>query len=164
MVLGSRGEETWLATQTFAVNVYTLGGLDSEAASSLADLILHRHHAEAQRKDLALAQLLKLLDGYPLALEVVLANVGRETPAQVLAALLAGDAAIDPAADTGDKTRSILRCIDYAFSNLGAGAQALLRCLAPVTGVVNLNLLDDYTEELKAQPSLTDLPYPRWQE
>lgn len=77
----------------------------------------------------------------------------------MLAALLAGDAAIDPAADTGDKTRSILRCIDYAFGNLDAGAQALLRCLAPFTGVVNLNWLEAYTALWKAQPALAESPF-----
>ncbi|HQY92427.1 tetratricopeptide repeat protein [Caldilinea sp.] len=164
VLLGSRGAETWLAPHTFAENVYTLGGLDAEAASSLADLILRRHHAEAHRKDSDLARLIKLLDGYPLALEVVLANLAHETPAQVLAALLAGDVALDAAASSGDKTQSILRCIDYAFGNLDAGSQALLRCLAPFTGVVNLNWLEQYTVQLRAQPALANLPYDRWPE
>ena len=164
VLLGSRAAETWLAPHTFDETIHTLGGLDPEAASTLADLILRRHHAEQHRKDPDLARLIKLLEGYPLALEVVLANLAHETPAQVLAALQAGDAALDTAADTGDKTRSILRCVDYAFGNLDAGAQALLRCLAPFTGVVNLNWLGQYTEQLKAQPALAGLPYDRWGE
>ena len=66
-----------------------------------------------------------MLDGFPLALEVVRANLAHQTPADVLAALLAGDVKLD-IDDNGQlsksifeqKTESILRCIDYSHSNL----------------------------------------------
>jgi len=115
------------------------------------------------QKDPALQELLKLLDGYPLPLEVVLANLTRQPPATVLAALKAGDVALD-SGDSQDKTRSILRCIEYSHSNLSPDAQGLLNCLAPFTGVVNTLLLSDYTEQLKQQPALAGLPFERWQE
>jgi hypothetical protein len=40
-------------------------------------------------------ELLKLLHGFPPALEVVLATLARQTPAEVLSALRAGDLALD---------------------------------------------------------------------
>lgn len=78
ILLGSRFHEAWLAKGTFGNNVYSLSGLDTEAASELADKILAYHHIshyrenEQHREDLQ--KLLKLLAGYPLGLEVVLKN------------------------------------------------------------------------------------------
>ena len=165
VLLGSRGGEEWLARDTFADNVYDLPGLDPEAASTLADRILERHGATRYREDADLLHLLKLLDGYPLPLEVVLANLARQTPAQVLAALQAGDSAIDmrDAQAAQDKTRSILRCIEYSHANLSPAAQALLACLAPFTSVLFLNALEQYTAQLQQQPVLADLPFERWE-
>ncbi len=143
--------------------IYDLGGLDPEAASQLADAILIRHKATQYRGSAEFAKLLKLLDGYPLALEVVLPNLARQTPAEVLAALQAGEVALDDAAAT-DKTHSILRCIEYSHSNLDPAAQDLLACLAPFSTVFATGLLPQYTEQLKAQPALADLPFDRWPE
>ena len=42
------------------------------------------------------------------------------------------------------------------------GAQDLLACLAPFTGVVHEDLLKPYTEHLKQQPPLAHLPFDRW--
>ena len=163
VLLGSRSGENWLARETFEDNVYELGGLDPEAASTLAERILERHNATKYRQDTDLLKLLKLLDGFPLALEVVLANLARQTPTEVLSALQAGDVSLDKG-DAQEKTESILRCIDYSHSNLSPEAQQLLLCLAPFTSVINLNMLDYYTACLKQQPALSSLPFERWPE
>ena len=170
VLLGSRGGEEWLAPDTFDDNVYTLPGLDPEAASELADLILARQKVTQYRKDPDLVQLLKLLEGYPLALEVVLANLGRQTPAEVLAALVSGAPGLEAGEidlanpDIQQKTQSILHCIAYSHSNLAPEAQTLLLCLAPFTGVIYLGGLEAYTEALKRQPALAGLPFERWGE
>ena len=158
VLLGSRGGEEWLTDAgrrggvtppLRAEHIYDLPGLDPEAASTLADRVLARHHATKYRGDADFGRLLKLLDGYPLPIEVVLANLARQTPAEVLAALEQGLAEIDTAIGQGaadpeklaaQKTRSLLRCIDYSHSNLSPEAQGLLLCLAPFTGVVYLNV------------------------
>ncbi len=167
VLLGSRGGgEGWLtgssAAPLRAADVYDLPGLDPEAASTLADRVLARHHATQHRADPAFERLLKLLDGYPLPIEVVLANLERQTPAQVLTALEEGLAAIDTG--KAGKTESLLACIDYSFGNLDPGAQDLLACLAPFSGVINTGLLAAYTEQLRAQPALAGLDYGRWRE
>jgi tetratricopeptide (TPR) repeat protein len=141
VLLGSRSSEDWLATGTFADNVYDLSGLDAEAASTLADIILEKHGATKYRQDEHFQHLLKLLNGFPLALEVVL-DTG----------------------DAEDKTKSILRCIDYSHSNLSPEAQHLLLCLAPFTSVFDRGLLDNYTEHLQQQPALANLSFARWPE
>jgi len=176
ILLGSRGGESWLAKQTFDDNIYDLPGLDDEAASTLADRILERNHATKYRQDPDLRRLLKLLDGFPLALEVVLANLAHQTPGDVLKALQAGDKKIDKDdkdKDDGsqkdsesifvEKTESILRCIDYSHSNLSPQAQQLLLCLAPFTSVIwaDKNILENYINELRQQPALAALPFER---
>ncbi len=163
VLLGSRSSEAWLAKGTFGDNIYNLPGLDQEAASTLADLILEQHGATQYRTDEDLRHLLKLLDGFPLALEVVLPNLAHQTPKEVLTALQAGDVDLDKG-DPEDKTKSILRCIDYSHSNLSPEAQNLLLCLAPFTSVFNTGVLDNYTKHLKQQPTLSALPFERWQE
>jgi tetratricopeptide (TPR) repeat protein len=177
VLLGSRGGEDWLARGTFDNNVYDLGGLDDEAASTLADHILERNHATHYRKDEQeqenLKKLIKVLDGFPLALEVVLANLAHQTPAEVLAALQAGDVERDIAESKQQgksifeqKTESILRCIDYSHSNLSPEAQQLLLCLAPFTSViwVDQDVVNNYVEQLQQQPILSTLPFDRWSE
>ncbi|MBM4467629.1 MAG: CHAT domain-containing protein, partial [Chloroflexi bacterium] len=192
VLLGSRGGEEWLAegqaqaqggqaqggqaqggqaqggqaqggqAQGLPLQVYELPGLDPEAASTLADRVLERHGATRYRRDADLQRLLQLLDGYPLPIEVVLANLARQTPAEVLAALQAGDEAVDMRSEK--KTESILRCIDYSHSNLSPEAQGLLTCLAPFTSVIYAGALEQYTEQLRQQPALAGLPFQRWAE
>ena len=105
-----------------------------------------------------------MLDGFPLALEVVLANLTHQTPTEVLAALQAGDVSIDPKSDSQDKTESILRWIHYSHSNLSPEAQQLLLCLAPFTSVIDTGMLDNYTKHLRQQPVLAALQFERWPE
>jgi len=171
VLLGSRGEEKWLASGTFANNVYSLAGLDAEAASQLVDKILAfhgvSHYREAEEHRESLQKLLKLLAGYPLALQVVLGNLVQQTPQEILQALESGsDDTLDTGKEIGDswqdKTTNILRCIDYSYGNLSTDAQRLLLCLAPFTGVVMKDELPEYTKKLKQQPALADLPFEQW--
>jgi tetratricopeptide (TPR) repeat protein len=181
VLLGSRGPEEWLVGR-FGKSPnegrYELGGLDGEAASALAQRIVTRlgqPDLPASAADgPAFGQLLKLLDGYPLALEIVLANLARQSAGDLLAAFSGGAAGIDAArtADAADakgdlwqdKTKSLLRCVEYSHSNLSPAAQTLLACLAPFTGVFNADWLPQYTAQLQAQPALADLPFDRWPE
>src|SRR5947208_7842097 len=152
VLLGSRSGEDWLAKGTFDDSIYELPGLDPEAATTLADRILERNNATKYRQDENVRKLIKVLDGFPLALEVVLANLAHQTPTDVLAALQGGDVKLDPKSDSQDQTESILRCIDYSHSNLSPEAQQLLLCLAPFTSVINTGVLDNYTAHLRQQP------------
>ena len=170
VLLGSRSGEDWLAKSTFDDNLYDLPGLDAEAASLLADRILEKCNATRYRSDEQehenLRRLIKLLDGFPLAMEVVLANLAKQTPQEILDALQAGDVKIDPKSDNQERTTSILRCIDYSHSNLSPEAQQLLLCLAPFTSVVCIedSILNDYINKLRQQPALANLPFDRWLE
>jgi tetratricopeptide (TPR) repeat protein len=164
VLLGSRGGERWLTEGNNAplrpTDVYELPGLDDEAASTLAERILGRHQATDYRTDAAFLELMKLLDGFPLALEVVLANLAKQSPQAVLDALRAGDVALDQGTSQ-TKTESILRCIDHSHSNLAPEAQGLLACLAPFSAVLNTPNLSRYMDYLRQQPALAHLPWER---
>ena len=167
ILLGSRSGEAWLAKDTFGENIHDLGGLDPEATSTLTDRILERYQVTKYREEKEhqrhLIDLIKLLDGFPLALEVVLSNLTRQTPSEVLTALQAGDVSLD-VGSSQERTENIVRCIDYSHSNLPAEAQQLLLCLAPFTSVLGQMWLDRYTNHLKQQPVLGSWPFDQWQQ
>ncbi len=153
------------------IDIYPLPGLDAGAAADLAERILTRQVADETKRrayaaDPAFTRLIKLLDGSPLALEVVLSNLARQTPAAIVAALEAGDVALDATRNTQHESRttSILASIAYSHSNLSSDAQRLLLCLAPFTGVINRKWLPQYSAQLQQQPALGDLPFERWEE
>jgi tetratricopeptide (TPR) repeat protein len=156
VLLGARGPAAWLAQGTFDQEIYDLPGLDPEAASRLADAVLDRNGARTRREEPETAKLVGLLGGYPLAIEVVLANLKTQSAKEVLEALLAGDPLIDDSSKES-KTKSILRCIEYSYSNLSPEAQQVLLCLAPFTGFINEELLPRYAEELGKHESLGSL-------
>ncbi|MBD2092273.1 tetratricopeptide repeat protein [Microcoleus sp. FACHB-1515] len=151
VVLGSRSQEEWLQ-DAYRSNRYELHGLDPQAQTELATKILDRQVRDPKRiaaivQDQDFKRLLKLLAGYPLAIEVVLANLQRQSPTEILQALEAADVSLDRASD--DKTQSILKCVEYSHSQLSAEAQKLLLCLAPFNGIITRNHIAQYINQLK---------------
>ena len=159
VVLGSRGREPWLSA-VYGSNHLTLAGLDPAARLVLAEKILQRVVGEPQtiaavKGDGDFTKLMKLLAGYPLAMEVVLGNLGRLSPGEVLAGLDGADVDLDRP-DAQDKTESILRCIDFSFCGLSEDAQGLLVCLALFSGFIDRADLENYAKQLESVPGLRD--------
>jgi tetratricopeptide (TPR) repeat protein len=153
VVLGSRISEQWLQADTFRDNIYQLTGLDAQARTDLAEKILRRVNSskslEEIKTDKHFQRLMKLLAGYPLAMEVVLANLKQQSPTEILEQL--EKAEIDPGGE--DKTNNIIKCIEYSYSNLSESAQKLLLCLSPFRGFIAQNTLKHYADELaKLEP------------
>ena len=151
VVLGSRNREAWL-DKVLRGAVYELQGLDREAREVLAGKILAQQMRDAGKIERMLQsddfrRLMKLLAGYPLAMEVVLGNLRRQSAAEILAGLDAADVNLD--SGSGDKTASILKCVEYSHSNLSPDAQKLLVCLAPFSGFLVRSLLPRYAEQLQ---------------
>ena len=151
VVLGSRSREAWI-DGVLKGAVYELRGLDEESRTALAEKILARQvqnegKIERLRQSEDFKKLMKLLAGYPLAMEVVLGNLRRQSAAEILAGLDAADVNLD--SGSGDKTASILKCVEYSHSNLSPDAQKLLVCLAPFSGFLVRSLLPRYAEQLR---------------
>ncbi|MEM6614194.1 MAG: CHAT domain-containing protein [Cyanobacteria bacterium P01_C01_bin.72] len=156
IILGSRIAEEWLADSTFRDNKYRLQGLDAQARTDLAENILQRVDSSQSLTELKtdphFKRLMKLLAGYPLAMEVVLANLKNQSPQEILEQLEQAEIK-----ETGeDKTNNIIKCIEYSHSNLSASAQKLLLLLAPFRGFIDSSDLKHYGEELgKLEPFKT---------
>ncbi|MCA2590555.1 MAG: tetratricopeptide repeat protein [Microcystis sp. M31BS1] len=149
VILGSRSEETWLQRRTFKENIYQLQGLDQESRTELAERILERQaksRKNAIKKDDYFKRLMKLLAGYPLAMEVVLANLKRQSPEEIWQGLQLAELA-----DVGDKdkTNNIIKCVEYSHSNLSEEAQKLLLCLAPFSGFIPRGVIPIYSQKLQ---------------
>jgi tetratricopeptide (TPR) repeat protein/nucleoside-triphosphatase THEP1 len=164
VVLGSRSREEWLQQQTFKFNVYELQGLDQEARTELAEKILEinipPHKIEKIRQDGDFQKLMKLLAGYPLAMEVVLANLQKQTPQEILQGLQAADVNLDVASE--DKTKSILKCVEYSHSNLSPEAQKLLICLAPFSVFIDRRYIDNYINQLQELEPFQDYQFDKF--
>ena len=169
VVLGSRSDEAWLQdvfTVEGKVNRYRLRGLDAEARTVLAEKILAatalgQREIENIRKEKDFERLMGLLAGYPLAMEVVLANLARQSAAEVLAGLDAADVNLD--SGEADKTKSILTCVEYSHSNLSAAAQKLLLCLAPFKGFIFRPMLPNYVQELQKLEPFADWEFDQFE-
>ena len=151
VILGSRSGEDWLQG-AFKRNIYKLQGLDKEARTELSNKILERNVGDERkiakiRQNGDFEKLMKLLAGYPLAMEVVLGNLRSLSPGEVLKKLEAADINLDSASE--DKTQSILKCVEYSHSNLSEDAQRLLLCLALFSGFIDRSVIPDYAKELQ---------------
>jgi tetratricopeptide (TPR) repeat protein len=156
VVLGSRSQEEWLQPGTFGSNIHEMRGLDPEARTQLAEeillLVVSPKKAESIRKDPGFARLMKLLAGYPLAMEVVLRNLKNQTPEQILASLQVADVNLDSGSD--EKTESILKCVEYSHSNIAPELQEVLLCLAPFTSFIDRENIPQYVAKLQEQEAL----------
>jgi tetratricopeptide (TPR) repeat protein len=150
VVLGSRESESWLARGTFEDNAYDLPGLDPQAASVLVERILARHHATHHHNDpdqrKALQELITLLGGYPLPLEVVLPVLATTTPRAVLAELNTGGSGADPVG-------LIRRAIEYSHGKLDPTIQHSLLLLAPFVGSIPMGPALDLYQQILATHS-----------
>jgi len=156
VVLGSRIGEDWLQESTFGDNSYRLQGLDSQARTDLAENILRKIDSSRSwheiKRDRNFARLMNLLDGYPLAMNVVLVNLKQKSPEEILEQL--EKAEIDPGGEY--KEDNILKCIEYSYSNLSVSAQKLLLLLAPFRGFVWTLLIPQYAEQLEKSKAFQD--------
>ncbi len=135
VLVGSRQDETWLAGS----NTYELPGLDPQAASALLERIIDRHGGGSHLTDMgerkALNDLMKLLDGYPLQMMVVLPQLAATSPSQILEELSMGE-------DHADPVGAVRRAIEYSYSKLDPAIQRSMPMLAPFTAVIPVFALE----------------------
>lgn len=171
IILGSRSGEDWLKdifTNRGKTYIYTLQGLDRESRTELAEKILEAtfessKKIEQVKTDSNFQKLMKLLAGYPLAMEVVLGNLKKQTPTEILDALQSADINLDNP-EGKNKTESILKCVEYSHSNLLPDAQKLLLCLAPFSSFIRRDIISVYAEELKKLEPFKDYPFDKFDE
>nr|MDJ0601267.1 tetratricopeptide repeat protein [Crocosphaera sp.] len=170
IVLGSRSDENWLKdvyTNNNIIYRYPLQGLDKESRTELAEKILdamipnHKKREKVKAND-NFERLMKLLAGYPLAMEVVLGNLKTQTPEEILNGLQLADVNLDT--DSENKTESILKCVQYSHSNLSPDAQKLLLCLAPFSSFIDRRDIEKYGKQLQKLEPFKDYPFEQFED
>ena len=100
VIITSRSEEEWLGTEQR--RKVELGGLDSEEQWAYANAILGDLGVTIDREDKDLVELMKLLDGHPLAMRVVLPRLEKQRAAELCAALRSN---LDALGEGGDEAQ-----------------------------------------------------------
>ena len=155
VLLGSRGMEDWFTDSGEGPQIYSLPGLDPQAASILVERILRRHgvahdrYSAAERA--ALQDILTLLEGYPLPLTVVLPALTKDSPPTVLREFQAGYV-------RGDASGLIERAISFSYERFDTILQDSLLLFAPFTSVIGTEpTLQHYKERLLRHSAIRDM-------
>ncbi len=139
ILVGSRGSLKWLEPETFAGNQHELMGLDSEAASMLANDILKRYNTVKCHTDPAFRKLFQLLNGNPLALETVLPDFKNRFPEEILSQLVSCNITFK----SGSFNNAVNDFLGFIEHSCNLSFENIL-ILAPFTSVVNMALLEKY--------------------
>jgi predicted ATPase len=103
-----------------------LDALDDEAALALVERVARRRGATGGGDRATLLELVRLLDGLPLALELAAARLALLTPAQLRDRLRdSPDVLKDASADRPDRQRSLRATVDWTLEMLDDGPRAL---------------------------------------
>jgi predicted ATPase len=124
-----------------------LDALDDDAALALIDRVARRRGAGGSDRDRpALLELVRLLDGLPLALELAAARLALLTPAQLLARLHdSPDVLRDASADRPDRQRSLRATVEWTLEMLDSGPRAMFARMGAFAGPVELEDLEAVT-------------------
>ncbi|MCP5103519.1 MAG: CHAT domain-containing protein [bacterium] len=140
ILLGSRADEGWLGKRTFTDGVYELEGLDDESRYLLAETILAKTGVTEVGDGGEFDRLMAILAGYPLAMEIILPNLGTRGAKALREALTGGEVDLKG----GGVSEEIFKCINISFSLLSRDAGKSMLVFAPFTSFLNAMLLDDY--------------------
>lgn len=143
ILLGSRSDEMWLGKETFKDNVYVLEGLDNVSRFQLAEKIVKDVEIDDREE---FNRLMDILAGYPLAMEIILPNLGQRSAKELREVLTGADVDLQG----GRVSEEIFKCINISFSLLTAKARESVLVFAPFTSFLNTLFLEDYLKELQA--------------
>ncbi|MCC3404732.1 MAG: tetratricopeptide repeat protein [Microcoleus sp. PH2017_10_PVI_O_A] len=119
VLITSRREENWLDC---GYALRELKGLVKPDAEELAAEILKQAGVDRAKLPGEYLELLKLLDGHPLSLRVVLRHLKTQSPVQLIEALRRGLDTFKGAEEEG-RDKSLMVSLDYSFANLSERAR-----------------------------------------
>ena len=162
VLLTSRRDESWLG------NIYLnveLGGLKLTEAQELAVRVLQRAGLKPQQIK-ALPQyndLLKSLRGNPLAIQVIMPELKRTTPDELLKALQAGEAKLSADYPGQGRERSLTASLTYRFDALDTALRWRLGVLGLFQEFVDASVLEAMCQQVSGAPELIrGLGYDDW--
>ena len=143
LLLSRRDAESWL---TMPYASLTLDGLTESDGYALAATLLDASETPATRADADFGELLELLGGHPLAMQIAIPPV-KEVPASVVTGELRRLMAEQP--DGGEAGRSVVltAAMEYSFSRMSRRNRTHLPFLSLFQRRVMLDVLSHITEE-----------------
>ncbi|NQS97895.1 MAG: tetratricopeptide repeat protein [candidate division Zixibacteria bacterium] len=84
VIITSRSEEDWLGVQRAKI---TIGGLDGEEQWEYCETIIRELGLDFDRKDAKLVELMRMLNGHPLAMRALLPKLEKFSPGEIIQAL-----------------------------------------------------------------------------
>ena len=142
VLITSRREEAWLDCNYTLINLQGFNGADAQeyAAKILQTAGVDRKNLQEEYLDL-----LKLLDGHPLSLRVILPHLKTQVPSQLIEALRQGLNNLEKKTELG-KDKSLTASLDYSFSNLSEKARRHLPFLGLFCDKINTILLGFFSD------------------
>lgn len=140
VLITSRTPEDWLR----GVRRLPVGGLKPEEAAEYAGIVLAPYRAAQQRRsDRLFGDLMKMLDGHPLSMRIILPLLKGTGPAE----LLDGLRGMSPlrGLGTGDRGTSLPASITYSFRHLDERTRRLLPAAGLCQSIVDVDLLTGFT-------------------
>ncbi|MCE2499626.1 MAG: tetratricopeptide repeat protein [Dehalococcoidia bacterium] len=143
LLLGRRTEEDWVAVPHASL---TLEGLTEADRLALAGFVMDKAGVPATRAGADFGELMELLEGHPLAMQIAIPTV-KDVPASVVAGELRSLMAQQP--DGGEPGRSavLTAAMEYGFSRLSHRNRTHLPFLSLFQRRVMLDVLSHITEE-----------------
>ncbi|MEE8465905.1 MAG: AAA family ATPase, partial [Dehalococcoidia bacterium] len=152
LLVSRREQESWL---TVPHGSYRLGGLSVSDRIVLGTRLLEEAGADPMRLGPEYLEILELVDGHPLAMEIALPLL-KEVPASVLVAELRSE--LDqhqPGADEEGRPGYLTVVMDHAFSRMTHRSRTHLPVLSLFRSRVMMDILTHITQEGQAYKSVT---------
>jgi tetratricopeptide (TPR) repeat protein len=147
VLITSRSTEDWLAPENRFM--LKLSGLDGEERWDFAAAILDDLGKTAKQADKSFAELMKLLNGHPLAMRVILPRLETKTSAELTQALHTNFAALKGKTPDEDEAR-LFATLQFSTEALTAEWQPLLFALSLHDGFVQGDLLEMMAKRVDA--------------
>ncbi len=145
VLITSRSTEDWLgASDRYLL---PLGGLDGEERWEFANAILRGLGKKVDRSDKGFDELIKLLNGHPLAMRVLLPRLEHSPAAAVVKALRENTEVLKSAAADENEAR-LFATLRFATDALPAAWQPLLVPIAQHEGFVHADLLEQMAQQV----------------
>lgn len=161
IIITSRSHEPWLGDR----RRMALGGLwPQEAAEYAEDLLRGYPRAQAKRQQRTFAELVAWLEGHPLAMRLILPQLERTEPAELLAALQGQGPLPDGFETEAGRTRSLAASAHYSLIHLDEQTRRLLPAVSLFESVVDIDVLAILSQLETSPARFRDVTRDRWGE
>ncbi len=143
LLLGRRANEDWVTVPHASL---TLEGLTGADRLALVAQIMHQAEVPAGRVDADFFELLGILDGHPLAMQIAVPPV-KEVPAAVVVSEIARLIDSEPEGGEAGRGAELTASMEYAFSRMSRRNRTHLPFLSLFQRRVMLDVLSHITEE-----------------